>query len=1536
MTRDAASTMVEIHSNLVEKSLQGANQLIENLPKNRNSSATGSSYQANLPAALAKNLPPGVEQELQRKNTAQNGISYEKNYTVVQKSKYQTQSAQLQVQGGGALNHPLYLLTDQGFTQIELTSWLKLTNMLLDTDSLNSSSSNKRWEEILRLFVDVFDGKLTPLLDFPIEDKQRKPILKQKITQFLIGFLDYQLVVAEKMAKKILQTQKRLGMDASVTEKQSAIKPAEEIQQLMKKTVETVITVCLKCDLYDPMYKRFFARLSTKKQKSYFINALEQYLLLENGLVKEIDAEVYSSILDSYSARLQEEEETVARLFKKTASTASNGPPGSRAFASSAVQVGSTSRGGSDASTSSVGFFSVKDFTLAVDSLKDGEMKPLATLPYHIQHDEYLNVKLGEDQVDFFPHAFESALHLTRLVISSRNDLFRLDLNLAIRILTQFRCYTALIYVYLATKDFTSPLELLVGECTRIFNKSKRKSNVNSPANTPPGVNIMETTSAAAGRGTSCSPRNQPSSEDVRIIEPALCEFLLVRKLYHFLLSSLSGSSFLAGTEPPTSVEIRDVLKRIFLRRKTDVADAPPDMFAKIMNLSPVSLFRSFAQLFSLSSGGAVGGGNVFWYERTDSSKLSVEQGAQKNEALKLLQSQDTFIEEVMVSFKQWFTITKKTATTQISQKQLAHAADCYTWFIGRALANGEETSIWIQKAGMTVIKCLVEDTKQRLHSYKATVTELEDLCVLIFKRCEKFLNLAAVVSTPGGGPGPRLPGQPQLQMMNKGTVVNYSNTATGVALPGGSGSTTLPYFNPHEELLSDGVHPPANPAGAAVETIQNPQRAIQQIIAQCERRSFLRLQAFLYESIEEYSKAVNSRLKLYELQLRTASPAKVVEGKNASRNPTQINDLASSSGGSGAVAATTTLASSMPSDQGSRAKATAGLFEYLTQLIKNNNDKSNSSPAKRQNSHLWRVFTEDNNELLKKLEQIDLEKTCEIILIAGKELFQSDYKQIADALTKNLPHLQIKFFKHLFSTRSTTSGGSGMDHDGVLKTSHHGIATTGTTRTAAGGNKQEQQDAEHQGANQNTTSTLRATKTSTELQFCQSYILSFTKLMIDQEPENVFDFFLEFESILPVEEALRECLLKLQEEQEQQAGAGSASGALSGKAGRTTGITIGNMTTGSGINSLNKRSTPSPPSASSSTIIDGAIWLLEKVGDHARAIQLFVRQFRTEIGHLLLLDHVGTRNITGEEEHEGDNNTAGARAVEDFKIPGSSVMGNKSKSDYFVTTKLITNADQYCDRNAGVLTNEDLSRLWFSFFDSALEMETKQASRLVQAEEVQQMVDEQEKMKSRPAGATSTTVTSAATSNKTGESRSGRRTPNHYTGLAPSSQETQAQLSPVAQISTTMIRHLPATFCLRKLSQEKPYTELPIFALTTPITIITNAMKFHSRFLESSLTIVGQDILQGMSEFYALERKGVFGYSPLHERTGGAFGGAAGNNKLGKSKGRGKQGRNNGSSMTLFPPGVAVSKAVVDEENGVIKVKAGGGGAVVYGMGGS
>ncbi|CAE8596546.1 unnamed protein product, partial [Polarella glacialis] len=134
---------------------------------------------------------------------------------------------------------------------------------------------------------------------------------------------------------------------------------------------------------------------------------------------------------------------------------------------------------------------------------------------------------------DHCPHLFPTARRLQQLVLCV--DVSRLDLNLAIRLFTQHRLWTALVHVYCALGDYVSPLELLVGECGQLAKKCP----------------TVEGSFSAMG-------------------EAPLIHCLLVRKLFFFLHRCFEMRAFPldpkdgVGMVQPSANSIADLLRCIF------------------------------------------------------------------------------------------------------------------------------------------------------------------------------------------------------------------------------------------------------------------------------------------------------------------------------------------------------------------------------------------------------------------------------------------------------------------------------------------------------------------------------------------------------------------------------------------------------------------------------------------------------------------------------------------------------------------------------------------------------------------------------------------------------------------------------------------------------------------------------------------------------------------------------------------------------------------------------------------------------------
>jgi len=177
--------------------------------------------------------------------------------------------------------------------------------------------------------------------------------------------------------------------------------------------------------------------------------------------------------------------------------------------------------------------------------------------------------------MDHCTHLFPVALRLQQLVLYV--DVAQLDLNLAIRLFTQHRLWTALVHVYCALGDYGSPLELLVGECTQLAKKC-------------PSVQRREGHERSHGEGP-------------------LLECILVRKLFYFLHRCFELRAFPLdprdgpGMVHPGPAAISQLLQRIFKPGAgSQRDDSPPPVFLRLLRLSPLGLFSALAALYTSPS----------------------------------------------------------------------------------------------------------------------------------------------------------------------------------------------------------------------------------------------------------------------------------------------------------------------------------------------------------------------------------------------------------------------------------------------------------------------------------------------------------------------------------------------------------------------------------------------------------------------------------------------------------------------------------------------------------------------------------------------------------------------------------------------------------------------------------------------------------------------------------------------------------------------------------------------------------------------
>lgn len=164
-------------------------------------------------------------------------------------------------------------------------------------------------------------------------------------------------------------------------------------------------------------------------------------------------------------------------------------------------------------------------------------------------------------------------------------DIAQIDLNCAIRLFTQHRLWTALVHIYCALRDYTSPLELLVGECTQLVRQGLSK------------------TVEQEGGGDAATRRDRDE-------EAPLLQCRLVRKLFFFLRRAFELRPFPldvrdgTGMASPPPTAVLELLRSIF---KKDLATAgtaesrprAPPTFYRLLRLSPMMFFDVLSLLFT-------------------------------------------------------------------------------------------------------------------------------------------------------------------------------------------------------------------------------------------------------------------------------------------------------------------------------------------------------------------------------------------------------------------------------------------------------------------------------------------------------------------------------------------------------------------------------------------------------------------------------------------------------------------------------------------------------------------------------------------------------------------------------------------------------------------------------------------------------------------------------------------------------------------------------------------------------------------------
>eukprot|EP00435_Cladocopium_sp_Y103_P063617 s646_g25.t1 len=249
--------------------------------------------------------------------------------------------------------------------------------------------------------------------------------------------------------------------------------------------------------------------------------------------------------------------------------------------------------------------------------------------------------------LDHCPNLFPVARRLQQLVLCV--DVSRLDLNLAIRLFTQHRLWTALVHVYCALGDFVSPLELLVGECTQL---AKRCSSGDLPEEAP------------------------------------LLQCLLVRKLFFFIYRCFELRAFplepkdALGLVQPGPNAIVDLLACIF--KTSDPSKAPP-MFLRLLRLSSLGFFNTLSALFTSPSASRAmqdqaAAGKISWWKDT-------QQGSLLKALFELIQSS---LEAA------------KTQSAEEGNPLPAHAEKEFLWFVAKSLPRAR-AQLPIQKVMQVV-----------------------------------------------------------------------------------------------------------------------------------------------------------------------------------------------------------------------------------------------------------------------------------------------------------------------------------------------------------------------------------------------------------------------------------------------------------------------------------------------------------------------------------------------------------------------------------------------------------------------------------------------------------------------------------------------------------------------------------------------------------------------------------------------------------------------------------------------------------------
>eukprot|EP00927_Polykrikos_kofoidii_P069579 TRINITY_DN6510_c0_g1_i1.p1 TRINITY_DN6510_c0_g1~~TRINITY_DN6510_c0_g1_i1.p1 ORF type:complete len:1590 (-),score=304.28 TRINITY_DN6510_c0_g1_i1:110-4879(-) len=269
----------------------------------------------------------------------------------------------------------LYAVGMREIWSLQIRRWGKQVEELVNKNS---------WPAALGVFLALSRGSLPPLLDYPHALGPRRRAIESRTTQVIQSYLS-----------------SRLQQDTS--------------RPRARQMCHTALGACVEMGLWSVLYKTVFECFKAAGHMSVYCNTLEPFIVKGRIPRGQMDSEVLSSILQSYSLPLEEEEQTALQHIR------------------------STERNGGSTST-----------------IRSAEAT-VVSMPFCVDCDHY-------------PLLFPVARRIQQLILYV--DVSQLDLNMSIRLFTQHRLWTALLRVYCALGDFASPLELLLGECLQLAKRS--------------------------------------------------------------------------------------------------------------------------------------------------------------------------------------------------------------------------------------------------------------------------------------------------------------------------------------------------------------------------------------------------------------------------------------------------------------------------------------------------------------------------------------------------------------------------------------------------------------------------------------------------------------------------------------------------------------------------------------------------------------------------------------------------------------------------------------------------------------------------------------------------------------------------------------------------------------------------------------------------------------------------------------------------------------------------------------------------------